>query len=46
MEKVILLRYGEIYLKGKNRKYFEDALIKNAYDKIKQYNVHIEKMQN
>ena len=44
MEKVILLRYGEIYLKGKNRKYFEDVLLKNAYDKIKQYNVHIEKI--
>lgn len=29
MEKVILIRYGEIYLKGKNRKYFEKALENN-----------------
>lgn len=29
MEKVILLRYGEIHLKGKNRGNFENALLKN-----------------
>lgn len=29
MEKVILLRYGEIYLKGKNRNFFEKKLILN-----------------
>jgi thiamine biosynthesis protein ThiI len=29
MNKVILLRYGEIYLKGKNRSYFENALLRN-----------------
>lgn len=29
MEKVILLRYGEIYLKGKNRGFFEHSLIRN-----------------
>ena len=40
MEKVILLRYGEIYLKGKNRKFFEDVLLKNAYEKIKEFNVN------
>ncbi|MGN1227321.1 MAG: tRNA uracil 4-sulfurtransferase ThiI [Christensenellales bacterium] len=44
MEKVILLRYGEIYLKGKNRKFFEDVLLKNAYEKIKEFNVNIEKI--
>ncbi|MBQ8749037.1 MAG: tRNA 4-thiouridine(8) synthase ThiI [Clostridia bacterium] len=44
MEKVILLRYGEIYLKGKNRKYFEDVLIKNAFERIKEYGVKIEKI--
>lgn len=27
--KVIILRYGEIFLKGNNRKYFEDVLVKN-----------------
>jgi len=31
MKEVILLRYGEIHLKGRNRKFFEDLLI----DKIK-----------
>ena len=29
MEKVIIIRYGEIFLKGKNRDYFESLLIKN-----------------
>src|SRR5690349_12503929 len=29
-EDVILLRYGEIFLKGKNRKFFEQQLVKNV----------------
>lgn len=29
MEKVVIIRYGEIFLKGKNRDYFESLLIKN-----------------
>ena len=29
MEKVILLRYGEIYLKGRNRPFFEKVLLQN-----------------
>ncbi len=29
MNKVIIIRYGEIFLKGKNREYFESLLIKN-----------------
>ena len=29
MEKVIIIRYGEIFLKGKNRDYFESLLIRN-----------------
>ncbi len=29
MEIVIIIRYGEIFLKGKNREYFESLLIKN-----------------
>lgn len=29
MNKVIIIRYGEIFLKGKNRDYFESLLIKN-----------------
>ncbi len=29
MDRVIIIRYGEIFLKGKNRDYFESLLIKN-----------------
>lgn len=35
MNKVILLRYGEIFLKGKNRAMFEKALINNIKKAIK-----------
>lgn len=34
MEKVIIIRYGEIFLKGKNRDYFESLLIKNVKDAL------------
>src|SRR5690242_2602336 len=30
MENIIIIRYAEIYLKGLNRPYFENALIKNT----------------
>ena len=29
MEKVILVRFGEIFLKGKNRGFFEKVLVSN-----------------
>ena len=29
MEKVVVIRYGELFLKGKNRDYFESLLIRN-----------------
>ena len=29
MERLILIRYGEIYLKGQNRPFFEKTLINN-----------------
>jgi len=29
MEKVIIIRFGEIFLKGKNKKFFENLLEKN-----------------
>lgn len=38
MEKVILLRYGEIYLKGRNRGFFERLLLNNIKKSIEQYN--------
>ena len=34
MDRVILLRYGEIHLKGKNKKFFEDKLIGNIKQKL------------
>ena len=34
MKRVILIRYGEIFLKGKNRSYFESLLIKNIVDAL------------
>lgn len=38
MNKVILLRYGELHLKGKNRGFFEKLLIKNIEEKLVGYN--------
>ena len=37
MEKVIVIRYGEIYLKGKNRDFFEKQLIKNIKFKLSNF---------
>ena len=34
--KVILLRFGELYLKGNNRNVFESLLIGNIKDKLKE----------
>lgn len=35
MKKVIIVRYCEIHLKGKNRKYFQDLLVKNIERSLK-----------
>lgn len=35
MEKVVLIRFGEIFLKGKNREYFESLLINNIKHALK-----------
>ncbi|NLY73829.1 MAG: tRNA 4-thiouridine(8) synthase ThiI [Firmicutes bacterium] len=37
MEKVIIVRYGEVSLKGINRPYFEDTLIKNLKRALRKY---------
>ena len=37
MENVILIRYGEIFLKGKNFGYFEKTLIDNIKEKISEF---------
>jgi thiamine biosynthesis protein ThiI len=44
MKEVILLRYGEIFLKGKNYSFFENTLFKNIKRKLKNYNLTIEKI--
>ncbi|MBF7095777.1 tRNA uracil 4-sulfurtransferase ThiI [Alkalibacter mobilis] len=46
MEKIILIRYGEIGLKGLNKHYFIDVLIRNIKDSLKSLkNKKIEKIQ-
>jgi len=35
MDEIIVLRYGELYLKGKNRNFFENRLIRNIKNKLK-----------
>lgn len=41
MNNVILLRFGELYLKGNNRSYFERILITNIKKKISSFNAEI-----
>ena len=38
MNKVIVLRFGELYLKGKNRSYFEKVLINNIKKSLNEFN--------
>lgn len=42
--KVILLRYGEIFLKGNNRKFFEDTLVKNIKKSLKDFDFEIKRI--
>ncbi len=44
MEKVILVRYGEIHLKGKNRWMFDDMLLENMQHALKDFDVKIERV--
>lgn len=41
MEKVIIIRYGEIFLKGRNKGYFENLLKKHITNSLKKYNCKI-----
>lgn len=41
MEKIILIRYGEIHLKGRNRSFFEDLLVAHIKHLIKPYDAHL-----
>ncbi len=46
MEKVILVRFGEIFLKGKNRGYFERLLLENIEKALESVPHRTEKMQS
>lgn len=46
MEKIILIRFGEIFLKGNNRKYFEKRLIDNIKDSLHAYTFDFRQSQN
>ena len=37
MDRVIIIRYGEIFLKGKNKSYFESLLINNIKHALKSF---------
>lgn len=39
---MIVIRYGELYLKGKNRNYFERLLVKNIKYKLKPFSCDLE----
>lgn len=39
MDKCIILRYGEISIRGKNRRFYEDVLERNVKDMLKRNNV-------
>ncbi|HEY8443812.1 MAG TPA: tRNA uracil 4-sulfurtransferase ThiI [Clostridia bacterium] len=41
MEKVIIIRYGEIYLKGDNRSYFERLLAENIKYSLREYKYNL-----
>ncbi len=44
MRKVILIRFGEIFLKGKNRGFFEKTLINNIEENLSKFNLQVEKI--
>ena len=44
MKKVILLRYGELHLKGKNKGFFEKVLIRNIKETVKDFDCNVQKI--
>ena len=44
METVILIRYGEIFLKGKNRGFFEKTLLTNIRNSLEKFNLEVNKV--
>lgn len=41
MREIIMVRYGEIYLKGQNRPYFQKLLLERVKDAVKQYRARV-----
>lgn len=46
MKRAIICRYGEVYLKGKNRNYFESVLVKNIRTALSDIECRYLRMQN
>lgn len=44
MKKVILIRFGEIFLKGKNRGFFEKVLFQNITKALDEFNLKVSKI--
>lgn len=44
MRNVILIRFGEIFLKGKNRGFFEKALFSNIKESLAKFNLEVKKI--
>ena len=44
MKKVILIRFGEIFLKGKNRGFFEKTLVRNIEESLSKFNLEVLKV--
>ena len=44
MEKVVLVRFGEIFLKGKNRGYFEKTLLGNIRNLVDKFGAVVNKI--
>ena len=44
MKRVILIRFGEIFLKGKNRGFFEKVLINNIKEALSSFNIEVDKI--
>lgn len=44
MKEVILIRFGEIFLKGRNYSFFENTLFKNVERHLKKFNLKLERI--
>ncbi len=44
MKRVILIRFGEIFLKGKNRGFFEKVLLENITSALKKFDLSVKKL--